>query len=160
MGFETMPMVVSVAFFAMVAIIVSNGARSRQRIARMQVEIQSKMIERFGSAPEFVGFLQSDSGRQFMQSLGAVPKARASNNILLSVRRAVVLSFLGVGFLVICISPEYRNEGFFIAGCILLGLGVGYGVSAVLSVKLSRAWGLMPPQDGDERADSDFTMHS
>ena len=160
MGFETMPMVVSVAFFAMVAIIVSNAARSRQRIARMQVEIQSKMIERFGSAPEFVGFLQSDSGRQFMQSLGAVPKARASNSILLSVRRAVVLSFLGVGFLVICISPEYRNEGFFIAGCILLGLGVGYGVSAVLSVKLSRAWGLMPPQVGDERADSDFTMHS
>jgi len=157
MGFETMPMVVSVAFFAMVAIIVSNAARSRQRIARMQVEIQSKMIERFGSAPEFVGFLQSDSGRQFMQGMGAVPRARAGNSILLTVRRAVVLSFLGVGFLAICISPEYRNEGFFIAGCILLGLGVGYGVSAVLSVKLSRAWGLMPPPGSDGRADSDMT---
>jgi hypothetical protein len=158
MGFETMPMVVSVAFFAMVAIIVSNAARSRQRIARMQAELQSKMIERFGSAPEFVGFLQSDSGRQFMQGLGGIPRAKASNSILLSVRRAVIASCLGLGFLVICISPEYRNEGFFITGCILLGLGVGYGVSAVLSFKLSRAWGLMPPQDGD--GDPDLTMHS
>ena len=145
MALDIMPMVISVAFFVMVGFIVWAGARSRQRVARMQIELQTKMIERFGSAPEFVGFLQSDSGRQFMQGMGALPKAGARNNILASVRRAIVLSFLGIGFLVICISSEYRSEGFFIAGCILLGLGLGYGISAIVSVKLSRAWGLMPP---------------
>ena len=110
MALDIMPMVISVAFFVMVGFIVWAGARSRQRVARMQIELQTKMIERFGSAPEFVGFLQSDSGRQFMQGMGALPKAGARNNILASVRRAIVLSFLGIGFLVICISSEYRNR--------------------------------------------------
>jgi hypothetical protein len=155
-----MPMVVSVAFFALVAVIVTNGVRSKQRVARMQIDLQSKLIERFGSAPEFVGFLQSDSGRQFMRGMGAVPKAGARNSILASVRRAIVLSFLGLGFLAICLSPEYRNEGFFIAGCILLGLGVGYGISAVVSVKLSRAWGLMPsPGTDGSGTENGLSMH-
>jgi hypothetical protein len=149
MEIELMPMVISVAFFVMVAFIVWAGARSRQRIARMQTEMQTKIIERFGSAPEFVGFLQSDNGRQFMQGMGALPKVGARNSILTSVRRAVVVSFLGIGFLVICISPHYGNGGFFISGCILLGLGLGYGISAFVSVKLSRAWGLMPPAGSD-----------
>jgi hypothetical protein len=161
MEVEVLPIVVSVAFFMMVAFIVWTGGRSRQRIARLQVDLQTKMIDRFGSAPEFVGFLQSDSGRQFMQGMGALPKAGARNNILASVRRAIVLSFLGLGFLAICLNNEYSNHGFFIAGCILLGLGIGYGISAVVSVKLSRAWGLMPPPGTDGSVtESTLTMRS
>lgn len=131
-------------FFAMIVLIVFFISQGRARTAQIQAEVQTRMIERFASAPEFVNFLQSSAGRQFMGGFGDAPRAVASDRILGGLSRGIVLAFLGAGFLGICLFEDSRNTGFLIAGFVLLGLGVGYMVSTLVSVRLSRSWGLVP----------------
>jgi hypothetical protein len=141
------PIVGSIGMFACIAFIVAVTARSRQRQAELRAEVQSRLIDKFSSAPEIVTFLQSPEGKHFLGGIESMPAMTARDRIIRTMSKAVVLSLLGVGFLACCIWPETRNEGFFIAGCILLALGVGYFLSALVSLKLSRNWGLMEPAD-------------
>jgi hypothetical protein len=137
------PIICSLGFFFMVVAIVFFATHSRQQRARYQAEVQTKLIERFGTAPELVTFLQSAEGRQFLGTVEAAPRYLAGDRILAGVRKAVVLSFLGAGFLLLCIPESIRNEGFMIAGGVLLALGLGYFVSTVISFRLSKSWGLV-----------------
>jgi hypothetical protein len=141
--YALIPIFCSFGFFATVIAIVFFGTRSRQQRARYQAEVQTKLIERFGSAPELVTFLQSVEGRQFLGTVEAAPKYLAGDRILAGVRKAVVLSFLGAAFLLLCIPDFLRNEFFMVAGGVLLALGVGYFVSTVISFRLSKSWGLV-----------------
>ena len=63
---ETIPIVAIIANSAMVVLIVYFVARSRQRRIEVQAEVQSKLLDRFGSAPELIDFLHSPAGKQFV----------------------------------------------------------------------------------------------
>jgi len=141
------PIVLSLGFFVMVIAIVYFTTQSRQQRVRYQAEVQTKLIERFGTAPELVTFLKSPEGREFLGAVEAAPKYMAGDRILAGIRKSIVLGFLGAGFLLLCIPDSLRNDGFLIAGGILLALGVGYFVSTLVSLKLSRSWGLVTPND-------------
>ncbi|MCU1349329.1 MAG: hypothetical protein JWO56_2359 [Acidobacteria bacterium] len=141
------PIICSLGFFFMVVAIVYVTTHSRQQRARYHADVQTKLIERFGTAPELVTFLQSEEGRQFLGAVEAAPKYLAGDRILSGVRKAIVLSFLGAGFLLLCIPESIRNEGFMVAGGVLLALGLGYFVSTLVSLKLSRSWGLVTSHD-------------
>jgi hypothetical protein len=141
------PIICSLGFFFMVIAIVYFGTHSRQQRARYQAEVQTRLIERFGTAPELVTFLQSPEGRQFLGTAESAPKYLAGDRILAGVRKSIVLSFLGAGFLLLCIPESIRNEGFMIAGGVLLALGLGYFVSTLVSIRLSRSWGLVTSND-------------
>ncbi|HWS71490.1 MAG TPA: hypothetical protein VN605_05220 [Thermoanaerobaculia bacterium] len=143
MEYTLIPIFSSLGFFFMVVAIVYLVTHSRQQLARYQTEVQTKLIERFGSAPELVTFLQSSEGRQFLGTVEAAPKYLAGDRILAGVRKSVVLSFLGVAFLLLCIPYGIRNEFFMVTGGILLALGAGYFVSTVISFRLSKSWGLV-----------------
>jgi hypothetical protein len=138
------PIVTTLGLFSMIVAIVIANARSRQRQAELNAEVQTRLIDRFGSAPELINFLQTPEGQKF---LGSGPNSGAAvsaqDRIIRSMGKAVVLTLLGAAFLLICLWPETRNEGFFIAGCILAMLGIGYFLSAIVSLKLSRNWGLI-----------------
>jgi hypothetical protein len=137
------PIIISVALFAMVGFIVAVKARARQRQAELQAQVQTRLIERFGSAPELVTFLQTPEGKDFLGGVQSAPALHARDRIVSTMGRAIILGLLGLGFLAMCIWDETRNEGFVIAGCILLALGIGYFLAGLLSIKLSRNWGLM-----------------
>lgn len=138
--------VISVAgFYVTVAIVVWTVVHGRQRRAEMRAEVQSRMIDKFSAAPEFVQFLQSEAGKLFVATFEEVPRAHARNRIMGGVTRSVVLSILGLGFLAICLT-EARDEGFIIAGCILLALGIGYVIATFLTYRMSKNWGLLDPQ--------------
>jgi len=143
--------IVSVAgFYLMVAVIVWGVSQTKRARHKLQAEVQTRMIDKFSTAPEFINFLQSDAGKQFASTFEEVPKAHARDRILGGITRSVVLTLLGLGFLAICLT-EAREEGFIIAGCILLALGLGYIIATVISYRLSRAWGLIKNVDADAR---------
>lgn len=133
-------------FFAMIVLVVYFVGlnRSRVRAAQLQTDMQSRMLDRFGSSPEFVNFLQSTAGQQFVKGFGDAPRSLAHDRILGGVNKGIVLSFLGTGFLAVCLFDQVRNAGLMIFGFVFLGLGVGYLVSSVVSIRLSKAWGLLP----------------
>src|SRR5215210_5365894 len=103
-----MPIIVSLGFFAMVVWIVWLGTNSKNRRAQAQADVQSKLIERFGSAKEFIEFLQSPAGRQFVTGVEVTSNLYARDRIISGFGKGVVLSLLGLGFLAIWIFDENR----------------------------------------------------
>ena len=148
-----MPIIVSLGFFAMIVWIVWLGTNSKNRRAQAQAEVQTKLIERFGSAKEFIDFLQSPAGRQFVTGVEVSSTLHAKDRVIGGISKGVILSLLGVGFLAIWLADE--NRGFIYPGFILLGLGVGFFLSALISWKLSKSYGLI---NGNHAAGSDLTV--
>ena len=138
------PIVLGTAFFLMIAFIVWVNSRTRQNRARLQTEMQTKLIERFNSAPELAEFLQSESGKKFVSGMEEIPGASVRNRILFGITRAVVLTFLGIGFLALCIPEGTRDEGWIVAGSICLSLGLAFLVSTIITSRLSKSWGVTP----------------
>ena len=141
------PVVAVSGFYFMVMVIVMVSAKGRQDAAKMRTEVQTRMIDKFSSAPEFVTFLQSEQGKKFVTSFEETPRAHARERITSGVTRSIVLTVLGLAFLAINLT-EARDEGFVVAGAILFALGIGSTVATFVTFRMSRSWGLLPPQDG------------
>lgn len=132
-----------VGFYGTVAYIVMAVSRTKQRRAELYAEVQNKLIDRFGSTKELAEFISSDAGRRLLTGMEQAPKAATGNRLLSGVRRSIVLSFLGAAFLLLCIPYETRNGFFAVTGGVLFALGAGYFVATLVSVRLSRQWGLV-----------------
>jgi hypothetical protein len=135
------PIVGSVGFFVMVMFIVWAGVNGKNRRAQMQAEVQTRLIDKFSNAPEFVNFLNSDTGKQFLSGVDKMPQLMARDRIVGGVSRGVVVLLLGVAFLAIWRAAD--NEGFLYPGFILVGLGLGFFISTLISLTLSRRFGLI-----------------
>ncbi len=115
----------------------------RLKVARVQSEVHSKLIDKVGSSPEFLTFLDSDAGKQLVASLGIEqPSREPYSRILSSVQAGVILLFVGIALLVLGGHFANAAEGFFILGGLAVALGVGFLISAGLSYRLSNAFGL------------------
>jgi hypothetical protein len=119
------PIFLGLGSFVMITIIVAVSVRAKQRRAEIYADVQTKLIDKFGSAPELLTFLKTDEGRQFLGE------------------KSVVIGLLGTGFLIIGFLRATYNEFCIVVGFLLLALGLGMLLSSLLSLKLSRSWGLM-----------------
>ena|SRR5215212_620764 len=135
--------VTSMGFYIALTWIVTTVVRGRSERAKLQAEVQSKMIDRFGTAPEFIDFLRTAEGKQFMGTIEKSQERTAFDRVISGFSKATVLTFLGLGFLAMNFFPSSRFAGFTIAGFILLGLGLGFAIAAMVALRLSRTWGLV-----------------
>ena len=134
------PITLGLGFCAMMIAISYFNSKSKSDKARYQAEVQARLIDKFGSGPEFVQFLDSPQGRKFLGEMEAAPKARTQDRMLSGIRNATVLSFLGVAF--VLLSLFTYEHGMIFPGLLLLALGLGYLASVVLTKRLSREWGM------------------
>lgn len=132
---ELIPIFGIVSSSVMVVLIVYFVSRAKARRAEVQAEVQSRLIDRFGSAPELINFLQSPAGRQFVTGVQSAPALLARERILSGFSRAIVLSMLGAAFL--ALTFFYADE-FAVPASILLALGVGYLLATFVTWRLSR----------------------
>src|SRR5262245_53090703 len=144
-SFMFMPVVISLGFFAMIVWIVWLGVNAKNRRAQMHAEVQSKLIERFSSSKEFIEFLQSSAGQRFVSGVEVSTAIYARDRIIRGFGTGTVLSLLGLGFLAIAIFS--RDDWGIYPGFILLGLGLGFFMSAFVSLKLSKSYGLVNGAD-------------
>lgn len=131
---ELIPILGILSSSTMVVLIVYFVSRGRQRKAEVQAEVQAKLIDRFGSAPELIEFLQSPAGRQFVSGVQSAPAVYARERILSGFTRAIVLSMLGAAFLGLTF---FYDEDFAVPAAILFSLGVGYLIATFVSYRLS-----------------------
>ena len=129
-------MIISFVFFFGVVFLI---VRMRQRRYELRAEVQSKLIERFGTSQELVAFLQSPAGRQFVDGVQN-EKVIVHNRALGGIRKAIILSFFGIGLLTIWGLTEEAWVSWF--GILFIALGVGYLVAAFVSMRLSRENGV------------------
>jgi TRAP-type mannitol/chloroaromatic compound transport system permease large subunit len=132
---DIIPVVAIISNVLMVVLIVYFVTRARQRRAELQIEMQSRMIDRFSTASELVQFLQSEAGRQFMSGVQAVSTHVTRDRLMRGFNRSIVLIMLAIGF--VFIGFYTREEDAHVAAAILGSLGVGFLIATFVSYKLS-----------------------
>lgn len=135
---ELIPILGILSSSAMVVLIVYFVSRAKARRAEVQAEVQTRLIDRFGTAPELIDFLQSPAGRQFVSGVQSAPGVLARERILTGFSRSIVLTTLGLAFLGLAILyGDYDNPLPFFAA-IFLALGIGYLLATWVSWRLSK----------------------
>ena len=117
-----------------VVLIVWLVTRARQRRAEMRSEVQMKLIDKFGSSAEFVKFLESPSGQQFLEQ----PRRASRDRTLGGITSALVCTFVGLAFL--GCGFVFHDIGFFVPAFILTGIGLAFFISTAITWKLTKQW--------------------
>src|ERR1051326_4621437 len=131
---EMIPGVAILSSFGAAVLIMYFITRTRQRRAELQAEMQSKLIDRFGSAPEMITFLQSDAGRDFVAGVQSAPETLLRDRIIGSFTRSIILTSFGGGFVFLAF---WADDAFAIPAALLFSLGIGYFIATIVSWKLS-----------------------
>jgi hypothetical protein len=122
------------------------------RLTRVQTDAHTKLLDRLTSNDDLMAYIQSPSGRRFLESapiaLDNAPRAASApvTRILLSLQAGVVLAAGGVGFLYA--SGRVIEEvapALFTVGALSIAFGVGFFASAILAYGLSERLGLLTP---------------
>lgn len=132
--------------------------RRWNRLSKIQAEVHTKLMDRFSSNDELIAYVQTPSGRRFLESgpspLQETAPARSISapfsRILWSVQAGVVLGIAGVGALFLSARLVYEaSQFFFVVGVLMLALGAGFVLSAGASYGLARKLGLFDPAATD-----------
>ena len=125
----------------------------KSKIAKAQSDMQTKLLDKFGSSQELLDFMKTEAGQRFIQTtpVEAPPQRNPYSRILRSITAGTILTFLGIGFL--SISSYAGGHGFSVFGTISLAIGLGFLVSAGISYFLSKSWGLFERESVEPRLD-------
>jgi hypothetical protein len=128
------------------------------RASRVQSDVHMKLLDRFTSNEDLLAYIQTPSGRRFLEAvpipLDAAPRTIGApvNRILWSIQAGMVAGLAGAGLLY---SSAHLAAGagdfseisslLFVIGMIALAVGTGFVLSAVVAYFLSRRLGLFEP---------------
>lgn len=136
MVMEWIPIVSVITMSVMVVFIVALVTKSRERRLDAQMQMQTRLIDRFGSSNELATFLQSPAGRQFVTGVSTVPKMFARERIVAAFTRAIILTSVGVAFVVIALIEN--DSDWYVPASIVFSLGLGYLIAAVVTWRFSQ----------------------
>ncbi len=124
----------------------------KSKLARAQSDMQTKLIDKFGSSQELLDYMKTEAGQRFIQVAPAeIPQRNPYSRILRSITAGTILTFLGIGFL--SMSSYAGGHGFPVFGTIALAIGLGFLVSAGISYFLSKSWGLFDRESAESGLD-------
>lgn len=144
------PISVSLAFFAAVAVVtktIVDARRSRERL-RLLADVHNRLIDRIGSAREFGELLSTEGGAKFVASLGAEPASTALplDRVIRAQQNGAIMSALGAGALLVSWTFATSDEGqavFGSLGVLTLSAGIGSWLSSRAALRLSQRYGLL-----------------
>jgi hypothetical protein len=137
--FVLIAMLIAAVLFVRMAM--ENGKAKRE--AEAQLQLHTRLIDKFGSPKELLDYLESDAGRKFLTP-ATVQRTMPYKRILGAAQAGIVLTFVGVAFWLV--RGSFDQEGLRAAtflGAVTFALGLGFVCSAVVAHILSRKWGLL-----------------
>src|SRR3954468_7107037 len=123
--------------------------RRWSRLSKIQTEVHNKLLDRFTSNQELLAYIETPAGKRFLESAPiAVESPRALSaplgRILWSAQAGAVLTVLGIGIEIVSSnSLEEIAPPLAAFGAVIIALGVGFIISAVLAYALTRRLGLL-----------------
>jgi hypothetical protein len=155
-GFEVMGVVLTIASGILLLLKMVIDYRRWSRLTKIQTEAHTKLLDRFTSNEDLLAYAQSPAGRKFLESTPiAVDSPRSLNapfgRILWAAQAGAVLTVLGIGVELIARQAVEEVAGPIGAvGALVIALGVGFVISAVVAYFLSRRFGLVQPFPASE----------
>jgi len=126
--------------------------RRWSRLAKVQTDVHTKLLDRFTSNEELLAYIQSPAGAKFLQSspitLDASPRSVGAplGRILWSVQGGVVLIAGGIGMQVVSARvTDAASQSLHALGVLGIALGLGFVASAIISFAISHRLGLIEP---------------
>lgn len=127
--------------FAWFAWIIFSTVR-RYKIAKLQAEVQTKLLEKVGSGQELLAYAQTEAGKELLQSL-KVERVSPHGRIIGALQTGIILLLFGAALLLLRNHVSSGGEGFVVSGTLICALGVGFALSAATSYYLSKSFGLL-----------------
>ncbi len=132
--------------------------RRWSRQSQVQTEVHGKLMERLTTGEEMIAYAQSPAGKRFLEGgpiavdAASQPVSAPIGRFLWSIQAGLVLSAAGFGMqfvsnqMPIDVAPVATG-----VGILILSVGIGFVLSAIVSFLLSRKLGLVPanPPAGD-----------
>lgn len=124
-----------------VVYVLADAYRRKQRL-KVISDLHTRVLDRMGSTAEFGTFLQTDGGRQFLDSL-TMERTHPAEKVARAMQTGIVLTAVGVGLIMVRPVVDLEAEGgFTVLSALILSLGIGFLLSAVASWMLGRTFGL------------------
>lgn len=124
--------------------------RRWSRLAQVQTDVHTKLLDRFTSNEDLLAYIQSPAGSKFLESspisLDAGPRSVAAplGRILWSAQAGLVLAAAGIGLRFasgrIAGDVAYPLD---VLGILAIALGIGFAISAIISFMISLRLGLI-----------------
>lgn len=129
--------------------------RRWNRLAKVQTDVHTKLLDRFTANEDLLAYIQSPAGSKFLEStpitLDAGPRSVSAplGRILWSVQAGLVLAALGVGLEVVSgrISSD-ASQPLHAIGVVGIAVGLAFVISAIISFMISRRLGLIERSQG------------
>jgi hypothetical protein len=124
------------------------------RIFKLQTDVHSRLIEKFGNNQEILTYMGTEAGRRFLEAapipVGFEADQRVPNalaRVLTPLQIGVVLTLLGIGLLAIrnLLGVDMRSP-MLLMGVVVLMPGIGFIISAGITWLIAAKLGLMPEQ--------------
>ena len=121
----------------------------RYKIARLQADVQSRLLDKVGSGQDLLAYAQTDAGKQLLESLQVERVACEApyGRIIGALQAGIVLFCFGVALLWlrghVTVTHPGTTDGFTVFGALAIAVGLGFGFSAAASYFLSRSFGLL-----------------
>jgi hypothetical protein len=123
--------------------------RRWSRQSHVQTEVHSKLLDRLTSSQELLTYIQSPAGKRFLEAAPlrldsqALPVSAPIGRFLWSIQAGLVLAAGGFGLQFIDTRmPAELQPVVFGIGVVVLFVGIGFVLSAIVSFYLSRKLGL------------------
>lgn len=128
-----------ILFLAILAMILAYVFhRSQQRIA-----VRKALIEKYASAQDLNEMMQTPAGRRLFAEFSAGGSPLRS--VLLSVQMGILAILAGAG--IWGIGAMVGDNAIFGIGGLLVCIGLGFLISAAITYRLSKSWGLLEKKD-------------
>jgi hypothetical protein len=112
--------------------------------AKQQTEIRKALIEKFGSTQGLVELLRTPEGQRLLADLSA-SGGSPLRSVLGSTQKGIVALLVGLGAVLGGTIPGY--EGMMMLGAMFACAGLAFLISAAVTYRLSKSWGLIPKKD-------------
>ena len=153
------PMVVGIAFFGAIVWLTKIFVENRRwnHIFKLQSEVHSRLIEKFGSSQELAAYMSTEAGRKFLEAtpitMGSETVSRVPNalaRVLTPLQAGIVLAMLGAGMLLVRHASTDTEVPMQVLGTLVLMPGIGFILSAGMTWILAGRLGLMPDQSASQ----------
>jgi len=126
--------------------------RRWSRLAKVQTDVHTKLLDRFTANDDVLAYIQSPAGSKFLESspikLDAGPRSVGAplGRILWSVQGGLVLVAGGIGLQVVSGRvTDDASQPLHALGVLAIALGLGFVISAIISFVISQRLGLIEP---------------
>lgn len=145
------PMIVMIVLLCALAWVIKTLVESRRwtRVFTLQSEVHGKLIDRFATNQELLGYMETDAGRRFLEAAPIVTETDSRrmpnlvSRMIVTLQVGLVLTLLGAGLLTLRNDVGDAGTTMLVLGIISLMPGIGLILSAGVLWFLGKRLNLM-----------------